>query len=686
MTLIRGYEKTRGALHRTAHGLATGPKRLHQPKHRGAPLEHPASVPAPTAAPGPADLVIRNARRLEDPDHPVTLAITGGVLGFVGDDGDDGARVGPDTETLDAGGHTVLPGLCDAHVHLLIGAERLRGCDVEDVRDAETFKERVGRFVAEHSDKEVLYVYGLHYTDPPLIPAATARQFLDEIETERPLFVYAHDLHTAWANTKALEMADLLEAMPPYPELLEVLDLKDNLVLGDDGKPSGEMREPPVYFLVERVLHHRFPLTVEEKLDYLERTCRSLAEFGITRVHNMGLGSPEEDIEVLLLLLELEQQGRLALRVFSSYSVLPDAHMLTDVEEAAAAARALADGRREGRSYGEVHALLLDQLEQVVGKRDDALAEMTRNEPGLKDHRHAGALAEHASQVRDLVHRTHVAPHLKRRHKRVAAGHADTLPATGRVWIQAVKAFMDGVVEKHTAYRLDETPGEGIPAFSQDEIDQVVAAADRAGLQVAAHAIGDGSVHAMLDAIAAARTANADATGKRGWSVRHRIEHIELCDPADIPRFHELEVVPSMQPFHEREPVTLWHQTVPKDRWDRAFLWQTLLGTGVPLVLGSDWPIVSCDCLRAAQHAVDRRPWGEGMKDQSLSVRQALDGFSTSTAVVEHLEDRLGRVETGMMADLVILDGRLDGRRDDAAPGDLHAQVTICDGEVTFRR
>ena len=686
MTLIRGYEKVRGALHRTAHGLATGPKQLHQPKHRGAPLDHPASVPAPTAAPGPADLVIRGARLLEDPDRPVTLAITGGVLSFVGDDDGAGAFVGPDTETLDAGGHTVLPGLCDAHVHLLVGAERLQGCDVEEVRDPEALKDRLRRYAEDHPDKEVLHVYGVHYTDPPLIPARTARQFLDEIETERPLFVYAHDLHTAWANTRALQMAGLRGPVPPYPELLEVLDLKENLILGDDGAPSGELREPPVYFLVEGVLHHHFPLTAEEKLDYLEETCASLAEFGITRVHNMGLGSPEEDIEILLLLLELEQQGRLPLRVFSSYSVLPDEHMLTDVEEAAAAARALVDGRREGRTYGEVHALLLDQLEQVSGKRDDSMAQMTGQKPGLKDHRHAGALAEHAKQVHALAYQTHVAPHQQRRQARVAAGHADTLPATGRVWIQAVKAFMDGVVEKHTAYRLDETPGEGIPAFSQDEIDQVVAAADRAGLQVAAHSIGDGAVHAMLDAIAAARKANADATGKRGRAVRHRIEHIELCDPADLPRFRELEVVPSMQPFHEREPVTLWHQTVPKDRWDRAFLWQTLLGTGVPLVLGSDWPIVSCDCLRAAQHAVDRKPWAEGMKDQSLSVKQALDGFSASTAVVEHLEDRLGRVEAGMMADLVILDGCLDGRRDDAAPGDLHAQVTICDGEVTFRR
>lgn len=679
MTSIRAYGTVRAALHRKAHRLSTEPKAL----HRAEPSPS-AAAPAPPTTPkaGPADLLIRNARLEDRPDEAVSVAVKDGVITFVGDALQAEEHLGEHTEQLDAEGHGVLPGLGDAHVHLLIGAERLRGCNVEDVRRTEDLEERVGSFARENPDKAVVHVFGLHYTDPPLIPTATARHLLDRIEADRPLFVYAHDLHTAWANSRALEMADLLEPVPPYPPLLEVLDMKENLVLGEDGRPSGELREPPVYFLVESVLHHRFPLTVEEKLDYLEQTCRSMAELGITRVHNMGLGSPEEDLETLLLLLELEQTGRLPVRVFTSFSVLPDEHMLTDLELAASAARILGEGRRRGQTYGRVHEQLLEELEALAGKRDDSLAEMTRKKAGLADHADREVLADYSKHVRSVIHRTHVAPHERRRRKRVAEGRADTLPATGKVSVAGVKVFMDGVVEQHTAYRLDTEPAEGIPAFTQDEIDRVVVEADRRGLQVAAHCIGDGAVRSMLDAVAAARAESRAATPDRAHVVRHRIEHIELCAPEDLPRFQALEVVPSMQPFHERPPWTLWHHTVPKARWSRAFPWRSLHDTGRPLVFGSDWPIVSCDCLQAAQHAVDRRPWAEGLEDQSLTASEALGAFCANTAFAEHVEDRLGRIAEGMLADLVILSGRLS----EASPGALRPVVTVCVGEITHPR
>ncbi len=521
------YGSVRTALHQRALSLSREPKQFHRADDERLIPARPLTVTAPKPAPGPADILIRNARLMSEPDKPVTIAIKDGVFTFLGDDHQAQAHIGEHTEQIDAAGRSVLPGLCDSHVHLLIGAERLRGCNVEDVRSSDEFKDCVGQFVRDNPDKQVFYVYGLHYTDPPLIPAETARHLLDGIESDRPLFVYAHDLHTAWANSRAIDMAGLLKPVPPYPPLLKVLDLTDNLVIGNDGLPSGELREPPVYFLVEGPLNHRFPLSAEEKLDYLEKTCRRLAEFGITRVHNMGLGSPEEDIETLMLLLELEQTGRLAVRVFSSYSVLPDEHMLTDVVQAGSAARALMDARHQGQSYGRIHELLLDQLEHVATKRDDSLSEMTRQKPGLKDHPDRNVLADHSSSVRSLIHQTHVAPHQKRRESRVAAGNADTLPPLGRVALQAIKPFMDGVVEKHSAYRLDVPPAEGIPAFSQDEIERTVTAADRYGLQVAAHCIGDGAVHAMLTAVRAARSGNRSTTEERGHAVRHRIEHIE---------------------------------------------------------------------------------------------------------------------------------------------------------------
>jgi predicted amidohydrolase YtcJ len=143
---------------------------------------------------------------------------------------------------------------------------------------------------------------------------------LDELVRDKPMLVYAHDLHTAWANTRALQMAERLYPMPPYPPLAEELDLQDQIVLGPDALPSGEFREPEACCLVSGPLEAAFTQPLETQLDDLEAVCRTLAAKGITGVHRMALAQPAEDIAFLLLLLEREQRGRLPIRVCTSFS------------------------------------------------------------------------------------------------------------------------------------------------------------------------------------------------------------------------------------------------------------------------------------------------------------------------------------------------------------------------------
>ena len=171
--------------------------------------------------------------------------------------------------------------------------------------------ESLQKHAAENPDAPVLYANGLHYLDPPLVAAERARHVLDEIIPDRPLLIYAHDLHTVWCNTKALEEAELFRKMPPYPEYLEHLRLTENLVLGADGMPSGEIREPETYFLAEAALKMKYPLDRETRLKMLKTACEQLASNGITAVHNMSLGVPEEDLECCLMLLELDARGEL---------------------------------------------------------------------------------------------------------------------------------------------------------------------------------------------------------------------------------------------------------------------------------------------------------------------------------------------------------------------------------------
>ena len=114
-------------------------------------------------------------------------------------------------------------------------------------------------------------------------------------------------------------------------------------------------------------------------------------------------------------------------------------------------------------------------------------------------------------------------------------------------WLRCglVKLFMDGVLDSRTAVRLDDDPGHRAALlFAPDRFADIAIAADRRGLQIAVHAIGDGAVRATIDGYAAARAAN----GLR--DSRHRIEHIELIDPTDVPRLAALGIVASLQPGH----------------------------------------------------------------------------------------------------------------------------------------
>ncbi len=611
------------------------------------------AVPIPQGTP---DLTIVNCELL-DREGRFIICVRDGVIQSVISQGKAGET--SIAGAHDAAGGLVLPGFTDSHVHLLVGAERLDGCDLEQIREVDDLKQRLEQFVRDHPDRAVLQAYGLNYLDPPLIDPQKARFWLDEIVRDRPLMILAHDLHTLWVNTKALEEADMLDAMPPYPRVMKKLGNQESLELDSEGVPTGELREPDCYFLVEGALRSRYPQSPEEKLESLRRAASELNSLGITSVHNMGLAMPEEDVEILILLLELEEKDQLTLRVNSSFSVVPDENMLEDVYDAADIRDKLNAYRSGSVGLEELHRFLIEYLQSL----DETRRFESQREHGVQAHEHISA--------------NHVAPHVERLEERLQ--DVDTSTHRAMVTMGAVKLFLDGVIEKNTAYRTDRKAQDGIPSFTPAELKDTIVLADRLGLQARAHCIGDASVGMMLDAVEAARTANVGNDKKRGHRVRHRVEHIEVSRPEDLPRFAGLDVVPSMQPFHARPPQTLWHQLVPEERWGTAFPWRTLSDLGTPPIFGSDWPIVSCDCLAAARHAANRTAWAEGLPDQGITIEEAVASFTSRPPYAVHREDRLGQVAPGMLADLVVL-----------TPGELlpedGAQValTICAGKVVY--
>jgi predicted amidohydrolase YtcJ len=250
-----------------------------------------------------------------------------------------------------------------------------------------------------------------------------------------------------------------------------------------------------------------------------------------------------------------------------------------------------------------------------------------------------------------------------------------------------VKVFYDGVLESWTAAMIEDyadKPGTcGVPLFTPEHFAEVAVAADRLGLQIAVHAIGDAAVRAVLDGYQAAAAAN----GRR--DSRHRIEHIEVIHPADIPRFRALGVVASMQPRHAPGTMGLpLEPTVSRigvRRWPWSYAWRTLRESGARLVFATDWPVSPIDPLASIQAALTRPRWSSDLPDQRQSLDQALRSYTADGAYAEFKEDRKGVLRRGALADVVVLSGDIAATPPEQV-SELTVATTICNGRVTYQR
>jgi predicted amidohydrolase YtcJ len=279
--------------------------------------------------------------------------------------------------------------------------------------------------------------------------------------------------------------------------------------------------------------------------------------------------------------------------------------------------------------------------------------------------------------------------------RRLVDYEAAALPHRDDPWISAgiVKAFADGVIETGTAQMLAPYEGMtaghpgalGYPQWEPGELAAAMRLADAHGWQVQIHAIGDGAVRQALDAFEEAAAAN----GPR--DRRHRIEHIETIDAADIPRFGSLGVVASMQPYHaDPEPAQLdsYQSKIGPERASRGWPWNSIRRAGGRLAFGSDWPIVSFDPFLGLNSAVHRttrggRPAGGWLPHERLPLAEALAGYTSGSAWAARENGIKGTLEPGMLADVVVLDRDLFT----TAPSEIvstSVQTTILGGQIVY--
>ena len=464
-------------------------------------------------------------------------------------------------QSIDLHGRAVLPGLCDAHLHLEKYSRAVAQVDCETASREECLR-RVAARAARTPPGEWVLGHGWNQNDWG--GHGTAME-LDLVAPENPVYLTAKSLHAAWVNSRALQAA-LIESPTPNPP-------GGVIVRDGQGAPTGILLESALSLVADRI-----PTSAPEAIaQEIAAAQAGLWRFGITAVHDFDGPSCLRALQIL------HARGSLRLHVLKSIPIE-----------------------------------LLDQ---------------------------AAALG-------------------------LQSGFGDDWLRLGHV-----KIFADGALGPRTAAMLQPYAGEpGNTGISQIDREGILEAGIRAahsGLPLAIHAIGDRANHEVIEGLAALRQFERRHALP---PLRHRIEHLQLLHPDDLALPSELGLVVSMQPIHATSDMTMADQYWG-ERSRYAYAWRSQLERGALAVFGSDAPVESPNPFLGLHAAVTRcradgSPGPEGWyPEERIPLEAALLGFTEGPAEVAGMADRLGRLEPGCYADLIVLEE--DPYR--LAPADLAA-------------
>jgi hypothetical protein len=542
-------------------------------------------APAPQSAAQAADVVFRNGSVYTVDgarSWASAVALREGRIVYVGSDEGTEALTGPSTQVVDLDGRLLLPGFQDVHIHPIGGGIEAAACDLNGLETLDQYLETISTYAAEHPDEE--WILGGGWSMSVFGPGANAsRKLLDEIVPDRPVFLSSADGHSAWVNSKALEIAGITAETP---------DPADGIIDREPGsrEPMGSLQEGATYL----VRAHAPPVDLETRMSGLQYSIEMLNSYGITSIQDANVD--EEDLQAYR---SLDDRGELHLRVVGS--------------------------QWWDRERGT------EQIDRFRTLRD----QYTR----------------------------------------------------GRVRATTVKIMQDGVMENYTAAMLEPYTGKGdmrgIPMVEPETLKAAVTALDAEGFQVHFHAIGDAAIRQSLDAVEAALSGN----GNLGH--RHHISHLELIDPADIPRFRRLGVVANFQPLWAFADSYITDLTLPFIGPERA-RWLYPIGSvhrsGGMIAFGSDWSVSTANPFHQMEVAVTRMgASGETTEafipEERIDLPLALAAFTIHAAYVNGSEQDTGSVEVGKYADLIVLDRNLF----DISPTEISEAsvlMTMIEGQV----
>jgi predicted amidohydrolase YtcJ len=512
----------------------------------------PATVDAQATT--PADLIVVNARIYTVDDgrpRAEALAVRAGRVQFVGSRRGAETLRGPQTRVVDAAGATIIPGIADAHVHLLGLGQALRTVDLTGTRSLDEVIARIAARARELPAGSWITGRGWDQNDWPdtRLPVHDA---LSRAVPNHPVYVVRVDGHAAFTNAAALTAAGVTRAtQDPSGGRIERTAA---------GEPTGVLVDAAMGLVGRRIP----PMSRDVVRDATLAAIREVNRLGLTSVHDAGVDAATVDVYE-----ELARAGNYSLRNYV-----------------------------------------------MIRQDDSTLARYFRRGPqsGLYD---------------------------------------------GRLWIRSIKISADGALGSRGAALLDpysdEANHSGLILTSGERIRDVATRALRAGFQLNVHAIGDRGNRVVLDAFEAALRDVPSA------DHRFRVEHAQILHHDDIPRFAQLDVIPSMQATHQTSDMYWAPNRIGFSRSLGAYAWRSLLNTGVVIPNGTDFPVEPVNPMFTFHSSITRQddngwPTGGWFAEQRMTREEALKSMTIWPAYAAFQEASLGSLSAGKWADFVVLD------------------------------
>ena len=466
---------------------------------------------------------------------------------------------------LDAGGKTLIPGLIDAHGHVMGLGLSLITLDLSDTKSLAEAQAKIRAYAQENTGRKWIIGTGWNQETWGLGRFPTAAE-LDAAVGDIPVWLERIDGHAGWANSAAIRAAGVsATTKAPAGGRIEMAA----------GKPAGVFVDKAMD-LIQKVVPAPAP---KDRDNALEKAQRALLAVGITGIADMGTS-----IEDWQAFRRSADRGALRVRIMSY-------------------------------AYG------LDNMVLIAGPEPT---------PWLYD------------------------DHLR---------------------MGGIKLLLDGALGSRGAWLkadYSDAPGQrGLPMIPSTQLRNIMSRAAMDNFQVAVHAIGDAANGEILDAI---QEMSDTYTGDRRW----RVEHAQIIDPADLPRFARYGTIASMQPVHETSDWRMATARLGEARLKGAYAWKAMLDNKVPLAFGSDVPVESPNPFPGIAAAMSRQdakgePAGGWMPEQKVSFEAALDSFTRQAAFAGFAEKKFGSLVPGQRADFLLIDRNIET----ASPTDIRGTQVL---------